>query len=84
MVGNGHAVFADADGVIFTPLEGIDDVIAAAQSIGTRERGQAETLRGGLSLSEQLEFELFLKRREGDPGYTFRRHLRGIGGAIEE
>jgi hypothetical protein len=36
------------------------------------------------TLRKQLAFERFLEHRENDPAYSFRAHLRGIGGAIEE
>jgi hypothetical protein len=35
-------------------------------------------------LREQLQFEEYLAKRAADNTYTFRQHLRSIGGAIEE
>jgi hypothetical protein len=49
-----------------------------------KERRQAEEIRAGKLLREQLQFEEYLARRTGDDTYTFRQHLRLIGGAIEE
>jgi 4-hydroxy-4-methyl-2-oxoglutarate aldolase len=36
------------------------------------------------TLRQQIAFDDYLARRADDPSYTFRRHLRRIGGAIEE
>jgi len=41
-------------------------------------------MRQGTSLRAQLQFSDFLARRSSNPATTFREHLRGIGGAIEE
>ncbi|MFE4540734.1 hypothetical protein ACFRKB_37655 [Streptomyces scopuliridis] len=38
----------------------------------------------GETLRRQTSFDDYLARRAADPEYTFRRHLRRIGGAIEE
>lgn len=48
------------------------------------ERRQASMIEAGQTLRQQLQFDLYLARRAEDPEYTFRRHLRLIGGAIEE
>ena len=78
------AVFADADGVLFVPLERIEEVLEAATSIRTTEHRQALDAAAGKSLREQLRFREYLERRQSEPDYTFRAHLRRIGGAIEE
>ena len=77
-------VFADDDGVLFVPSGRIEDVLKVAKSIWKVERQQAETIRAGKKLSEQLDFDGFLAKRNSDPSYTFRRHLRKRGGAVEE
>lgn len=77
-------VFGDDDGVLFVSMDKIDDVLKVADSIWKVERKQAETIRAGKKLSEQLDFDGYLSKRSSDPAYTFRRHLRGRGGAVEE
>ncbi len=76
--------FADRDGVIFVPRRVLADVLSIAQTISRTERRQAEAIKSGRTLREQLKFEEYLNQRAADPGYTFRRHLKRIGGAIEE
>jgi 4-hydroxy-4-methyl-2-oxoglutarate aldolase len=77
-------VFADDDGVLFVAAERIEEVLAAARKIGETEREQARRMRAGETLRAQTAFDDYLARRGADPSYTFRRHLRRIGGAIEE
>jgi 4-hydroxy-4-methyl-2-oxoglutarate aldolase len=83
-VGKNDAVFADSDGVIFIPIESSERALAAARSIWEKERRQAEKVKAGETLREQLQFRRFLEKRSSDPSYTFRMHLREMGGAIEE
>lgn len=77
-------VFADADGVLFAPAGNIEEILAAAHSIWQKERRQAQDIQGGRTLREQLRFDEYLAQRSVDHSYTFRQHLRSIGGAIEE
>jgi len=77
-------VFADDDGCLFATAERVGDLIQVAQEIWQRERAQAEAIKCGLSLREQLDFARYLEKREADSGYTFREYLRNIRGAIEE
>ena len=83
-VGTDDVLFADADGLLFVPGERAEAVLETARGIQRTERRQAEAIRNGTRLSEQLRFEEYMTRREADPTYTFRAHLRSIGGAIEE
>lgn len=78
------AVFADADGVLFVAMEHVPRVLEAARALWRTERSQAELVRRGKTLREQLAFRQYLEKRNVDPRYTFRDHLRTIGGAIEE
>lgn len=77
-------VLADDDGVVFIPAADADDLFARAEAIRDTERRQASNIREGRSLRGQLGFESFLARRALEPSFTFRDHLRAVGGAIEE
>ena len=83
-VGESDAVFADADGALFVALERVAEVLEAASQLRSIEQRQAHEVAAGNSLREQLRFREYLERRRNDPRYTFRAHLRSIGGAIEE
>ena len=78
------AVFADDDGVVFAPFSECEALIEAARAIHETERRQAEAIAGGHTLKDQLRFAAYLAQRTADPSYSFRHHLRAIGGAIEE
>jgi regulator of RNase E activity RraA len=77
-------VFADNDGVIFITRERVEEILELALTIRETERAQAESVKEGMNLREQLRFREYLARRVADSSYTFRKHLRFIGGAIEE
>jgi regulator of RNase E activity RraA len=77
-------VVGDADGVLFLPAERAAEVFTLAEKIRDTERRQAEKIRAGTSLRNQLQFAAYLARRQQSPALTFREHLRSIGGAIEE
>jgi len=78
------AVFADDDGVLFVPGDRVDEVLETAHAIRRTERGQADRILAGETLRAQTAFDDYLARRAQEPDYTFRAHLRAIGGAIEE
>ena len=77
-------VFADADGVLFAPAEQQEEILSTAHKIWQRERQQAQEIRSGKKLREQLRFDEYLAHHSADATYTFRQHLRAIRGAIEE
>jgi 4-hydroxy-4-methyl-2-oxoglutarate aldolase len=77
-------VLADADGVLFASAHSLEEILSTAQRIRGKERKQAQAIQAGKKLREQLQFEEYLAQRSADATYTFRQHLRTIGGAIEE
>jgi 4-hydroxy-4-methyl-2-oxoglutarate aldolase len=76
-------VFADADGVVVIAASDAARIIPAAREIAAREQAQAERLMKGERLRDQLQLGAYLNRRRDDPTYTFRAHLKSLGGAIE-
>jgi 4-hydroxy-4-methyl-2-oxoglutarate aldolase len=84
LVSAGDIAFGDDDGVLFVAAERAEQVLVTAHQIRQTERDQADRIRVGQALRQQTAFDDYLARRAADPSYTFRRHLRGIGGAIEE
>ncbi|MEV5973115.1 RraA family protein [Streptomyces sp. NPDC051921] len=84
VVGAADVVFADDDGVLFVAADRVAAVLDTAEGIFRTERSQARRIRAGDTLRDQTRFDEYLELRAQDPEYTFRRHLRRIGGAIEE
>jgi regulator of RNase E activity RraA len=84
VVGKEDVVFGDLDGVLFVSGHRAEELLTAAREIWQAEREQARAVRDGKTLREQLRFDEYLARRAADPSYTFRKHLRALGGAIEE
>ncbi len=77
-------VFADDDGVLFASSQKIEELLSTARTIYQTEQKQAEAIKNGKRLREQLRFDEYLTKRAADPSYTFRKHLKTLGGAIEE
>ena len=77
-------VVADDDGIAFVPLQAVEEIGATARQLWQTERRQAQQVRDGTTLREQLSFAEYLEARMKDPTLTFRRYLKKIGGAIEE
>jgi 4-hydroxy-4-methyl-2-oxoglutarate aldolase len=77
-------LFADDDGIVVVGEAIVSAVLDAARQIAETERVQAAAVRAGTTLRAQLDFASYLARHAVDPSYTFRVHLRGIGGEIEE
>jgi 4-hydroxy-4-methyl-2-oxoglutarate aldolase len=79
-----HVAFADDDGCVFIAADSVAAVLESAREIWKRERSQADAIQAGQTLRSQLRFADYLAKRAADPNYTFRKHLRILGGAIEE
>jgi len=77
-------VFGDSDGVLFVSGPSVQAALTTAGSIWKVERRQASAIRAGQKLREQLKFSEYLTKRNLDSSYTFRKHLRTLGSAIEE
>jgi 4-hydroxy-4-methyl-2-oxoglutarate aldolase len=75
--------FGDDDGVVFTLLQDVEKIISVARTIEETEQRQIKAIKAGKTLSEQLKFDEYLKKRSKNSTLTFREHLRDINGAIE-
>ena len=53
--------FADDDGCFFVLAEHADNLLSVAHEIWERERRQAEAIKSGRSLREQLDFAQYLE-----------------------
>jgi 4-hydroxy-4-methyl-2-oxoglutarate aldolase len=84
LVTGSDIVLGDDDGVVFVGASQASQVLAAAHQIAQTERDQARKIQAGQTLRQQTAFSEYLARRAAKPSYTFRQHLRQIGGAIEE
>jgi hypothetical protein len=58
--------------------------LSRAEVIRDTERGRALRVREGEDLCEQFRFRDYLAKHATPPAYSFRDHLRAIGGAVEE
>lgn len=76
-------VFADVDGVVVVSQDELARVISAARDIAAREQAQAARLLSGERLRTQLQLDAYVTKRQADPSYTFREHVKSLGGAIE-
>jgi 4-hydroxy-4-methyl-2-oxoglutarate aldolase len=76
-------VFADDDGIVVVAGEDLERVIEGAKDIASREGAQAARLAKGELLRSQFDLDQYVSKRQSDPNYTFRDHLKGFGGAIE-
>jgi regulator of RNase E activity RraA len=77
-------VLADDDGVLFIPAAEAEHLFTLAEKIRATEHRQAELIRTGTPLRDQVRFGTYLTERRANPALTFRAHLRNVGGAIEE
>ncbi|NUU06045.1 RraA family protein [Leifsonia sp. C5G2] len=78
-----HWVVGDDDGVLVLAAGDREQLFAEALRIQTVEGAQAERMRTGSSLRDQLDFARYRHRQAEDPTLTLRRYLAETGGAIE-
>lgn len=76
-------VVADANGVLFLPADRLPGIVAAALAYRDTEARQLQAMREGRSYRSQTRFADYLARREREPGYGFRQHLKDIEAAGE-
>jgi regulator of RNase E activity RraA len=76
-------VMGDDDGVVFTLLQDVEEIISVARKIAEAEKRQAENIQKGKTLAQQFKFDEYLKNRSKNPALTFRKHLQKIGEGIE-
>ena len=76
-------IFADVDGIVVVQSALLPQIVEAARDIATREQAQAVRLLKGERLRDQLQLDAYVTRRASEPTYTFRQHLKSLGGAIE-
>jgi hypothetical protein len=76
-------VIGDDDGVVFVAPERREELLELAAQIQRVEGAQADRMRAGVSLRDQLDFAGYRARQEVDPTYSLRDHLAQTGGAIE-
>jgi len=76
-------VFADDDGVVMVATADLERIVETARDIAAREGAQAARLLKGELLRTQLDLKGYVEKRNADPSYTFRDHLKTFGGALE-
>ena len=76
-------VVGDANGVLFLPEDRLEDIVAAAIAYRETEARQLKGMREGRGYRVQTRFSEYLARRQREPGYGFRQHLKDIEAAGE-
>lgn len=82
-VSTGDFVVGDDDGILILAADRKDELFQEAWEIQHNESAQAERMRGGASLRQQLDFAAYKARQAKDPDYTLRQHLVERGNSIE-
>ncbi|MES2749971.1 MAG: RraA family protein [Pseudomonadota bacterium] len=76
-------VVGDANGILFLPEDRLEDIVTAAISYRETEARQLKAMNAGRSYRAQTRFSEYLARRQREPGYGFRQHLKDIEAAGE-
>lgn len=76
-------VVADPNGVLFLPVDRLKEIVDAATSYRETEARQLKAMREGRGYRVQTRFSEYLGRREREPSYGFRQHLKDIEAAGE-
>lgn len=76
-------VVGDANGVIFIAEDKLEQVIAAAKTYRDTEARQLSAMRSGQSFRGLIRFPDYIAKRNIDPSYGLRAHLKAISGAGE-
>jgi len=76
-------VVGDANGVLFLPEDRLEDIVTAAISYRETEARQLKAMSEGRGYRTQTRFSEYLARRQREPGYGFRQHLKDIEAAGE-
>lgn len=76
-------VVADANGALFLAEDKLDEIISTAMHYRDLEATHLKRMREGAAYRDQTRFETYLARREKDPSYGFREHLKAIAAAGE-
>lgn len=76
-------VVGDANGILFLPEDRLEEVVIAAISYRQTEVRQLKAMNEGRSYRTQARFGEYLDRRQREPGYGFRQHLKDIEAAGE-
>ena len=83
-VSRGDMVVADADGVMFVRAEDWPTASQAARDIMATEVRQAQQMKQGTSLRDQVDFDAYIAAVDAGENITFRDHLRARKAEIEE
>lgn len=76
-------VVGDANGVLFLPEDRLEDIVGAAITYRETEARQLKGMKEGRSYRAQTRFSEYLARRQREPSYGFRQHLKDIEAAGE-
>ena len=76
-------VAADSNGVLFLPEARLEQIVTAAINYRATEARQLEAMRGGKSYRDLIRFRKYLERRQLEPTFGFRQHLKDIEAAGE-